>query len=371
MKHEDMRNAFGEIDPAFERRALLTIERLTSKEEKIVKWKMSYTLIAAALLCLMLAGLAVAAQRTGLFDYLAKDFERSGTVVSEEIETLIERPANATAQNEIAAFTVREALYDGRFVHLLVDAKPMSNDILFIAQDSDISDWMSDLGVAHADSRQKIKEFAEANGKTRYFSVNYGSLDDELWWVFSAECDLAADGTMSMELTCEVASGAPSELPMRIVGILHEHGSEDLIKAQIDFALTAQPVATASSEMPTLFEEMGVRVDSVEMTVSAMVTDVQIRYSVLDKEKWLINDFATSFELLDANGQPIPMDLMSWNDGTFPLDEVDYLWDSVRYVQTTTLAAMPRLPDALTLRGVHDGSALEYQPRTIKLTPNQ
>ncbi len=110
-------SAYGEIPERFDR-CLADALRM---EEKPVKKKRRAVVLIAALLIVLLAATAIAvAGKIGLLDILSQ-FNKGARFASDMVATDIRQTGGDT---ENVRFTVREAIYDGYAVHVLIEAAP-------------------------------------------------------------------------------------------------------------------------------------------------------------------------------------------------------------------------------------------------------
>ena len=84
---------------------------------------MSLSAAIAVTACLILATAALAvANHWGLFDFLNSG--QSGGALPEAAEIVATDPPQEGGEGELASFKLREAVYDGEYVYMVVDATP-------------------------------------------------------------------------------------------------------------------------------------------------------------------------------------------------------------------------------------------------------
>ena len=123
------------------------------------KWSLSAAIALAA--CLIFASAALAAaNHWGLFDFL-NQWRDAGTL-PEAAQIVVTDPPQAGGEGALASFRLREAVYDGEYAYLVVDATP-AEGLLLLGPDALPPDGMRSL--TQDDSiALTIGEYAEANG---------------------------------------------------------------------------------------------------------------------------------------------------------------------------------------------------------------
>ena len=170
---DELRHAFPEPDERFQACVRRTLDALAQEDAQKERLPMKRThlrvgvLVAVAVLLLSTIGVAAASLRYGVFDFLrgadgspAALPEASALVQTEVPQTAVTQAGAPAAET---AFSLREAVYDGGAVHMVVEARPASEEVLLIGPDCLLTDPVSDLGVSGEES---IAEYAAANGKT-------------------------------------------------------------------------------------------------------------------------------------------------------------------------------------------------------------
>ena len=380
MKNQDMKHAFGQIDPAFERRALQTLDRLNRQEETKVKKKASFSLVMVAVMLVAMAGLAYAASHMGIADYLRDRLGLTDTQRA-EIEKRVELPEQQiiSNRNEYAQFNVKEALFDGKQVRMLLEVIP-NDDVMIIMTDSMVTDSMSDLGPAFKGNEQTIEDYAKEHGKTKIFGVNASTVDMDDLFMSSFDFNLQENGTMHVYIGSDAMNNPPTTLPIKLSCILHEpafvsEAQENIIVVKvgedgdvatvgdiqgdiiftseendevtvgytepksaeetmleesnephemplppaecvIEFTLNSEPIsARAFHREPYVFEQTGVQVDEIRVKDSGILTYIDVFFRVVDEQKY--NDINMPiFRVNSIDGDPIALDDMVDAGGT-------------------------------------------------------
>lgn len=227
---DELRHAFPEPDERFQACVRRTLDALAQEDAQKERLPMKRThlrvgvLIAVAVLLLSTIGVAAASLRYGVFDFLrgadgspAALPEASALVQTEIPQTEVTQAGAPAAET---AFSLREAVYDGGAVHMVVEARPASDEVLLIGPDCLLTDPVSDLGISGEES---IAEYAAANGKTEIRSVQIvdtGAATGGEGVVQSLEYRLEGDGTLVFIASGSVADGAAT-LPVDLVCITY------------------------------------------------------------------------------------------------------------------------------------------------------
>ena len=160
MKKRDFRAAFGKPDADFVSCVQYTLRRLREEEERPMKRKLSLSAAIAVAACLIVATAALAAaSHWGLFDFLNQGGD-SGAL-PEAAEIVATDPPQEGGEGELASFKLREAVYDGEYVYMVVDATP-ADGILLLGPGLLPPDAMRDLTKEDSDA-MTIGEYAGEN----------------------------------------------------------------------------------------------------------------------------------------------------------------------------------------------------------------
>jgi hypothetical protein len=161
MNQRNFRSAFGAPDPAFVRAVRRTALELTKREEPVMRRKLRVSLLVAVLIVLLLAAVAfAAANHWGVLDFF-KLYEQPIQPM-ESAKDMISTNLGCD-ENAKLRMTVREALYDGAVVRVVVEVAPKQCSNLLL-----VDPWSSlelDSGDGAGDS---WREKAKASGKTLY-----------------------------------------------------------------------------------------------------------------------------------------------------------------------------------------------------------
>ena len=146
MTKQEWENAFGSVPETFERMVARQLRK--NEEEQPVKKIKLVTVVAAACVIVLIGAIAYAAvTQWDLQSYGKRWF---GTEITEAGRQALQtmKPGAYTAENDDVTVTVREALYDGRTLHVMVAAMPKHLDkTLLMPLDSLVDDPVCNLGL--------------------------------------------------------------------------------------------------------------------------------------------------------------------------------------------------------------------------------
>ena len=388
--HEDMQAV--RVSPALRRR---TLEAMRGKEVIQVKKKISMALVFALVAILLCTAALAAANRAGLLDSL------SGIP-----RTFLPADASDYVESDVASFSqedvhvnIRELFYDGRTARIVLDIVPHHSGALLLAPDSAVQDSWQNLitlpgeAVDEADTRTILDVYQEEeNGYTSMFLVSVGTQDEadgsgSGWREFVLE----EDGT----LVCFIEETFQQDQPERDVTLTVFLTPYDDAAAQFDeqsCRRASMPLSLVSSAQETpdaaqasvpedcfvsteavLYEDIGVRVDRVLMTVKPLEIYYSIEYTVVDREAYALTDDGLLFEFIDPDA---PAEKEPWEqrlaegpgggEGAFPLDgDLD---TAVHYRQEGTLA-LDEQADRYLLRAYDCWSKQRFDTHTFSMRP--
>ena len=390
MKKRDFRTAFGKPDADFVSCVQNTLRRLR-EEERPMKRKLSLSAAIAVAACLIVATAALAAaSHWGLFDFLNQGGD-SGAL-PEAAEIVATDPPQEGGAGKLASFRLREAVYDGEYVYMVVDATP-ADGILLLGPGLLPPDAMRDLTKEDSDA-MTIGEYAEANdlqmaivGISTAAAVE-GAEDI----VTSMDWHLEADGTLVFMLSGEAPRGAGDAFETTLLcsvtplvsaaegeGIIMQYFEEDgeepvskyigyavdeshIQRSELAFALSAaEPSATRTYDLDAAYPDCGVRVERVTFEPSPMALYYEIRFTITDEAAYAATEDGVQFEFLDANGERLP-------DGATMSGQTAAQADG-SFVQSGSLAAQSDLSQIAALRAFNCWTKERYESHELTLEP--
>ena len=358
----DLRNAFGQADEGFVDNVYHTLAGMQVNRDRKPAKKIYFSLVAVIVIfCILSAGTALALTNTwGILDFLSG--RRNDVKVLPEASNIVQKDVSQKgSQTEFAAFTVREAVFDGQNVYIVVDVKPSSPGYLLLGSDASPSDPIGNMGPLFSNKTGTISDYARENNKEMVntsvvISGVNGSgdflLEDDGTLVYMLNGGYNDDSTASdIKLTCVAAPFVSRDGTLSI---------DELNKKATTLSVTLKNSGTqdtVTSTAPTVYSDCGVRVDKVTLTGSAMAIYAEIEFTVIDKEKYTETDGGLWFEFLDENGQRLP-------DGASSSGSVETV-DVNHYIQKVSLQASKTLPSEIILRGYNCWEKNRYEAHTF------
>lgn len=378
---KDFETMFEPADVGFEEAVQRGLRDVRKREATRRGGKVRTGVLIAAFFCALLAAAALAATfRWGVLDFVTGKTGGDTKVLPEA--TALVRDAAAVPQTgghlPSANFSVRQAVYDGSQVYLVVAVKPRGDDALLVDHWTVPTDSVASLGTVYQGHAGSISDYAKENGKARILCAQI--IDDmQNNWSATAQTGTAeADGTLAILLS-GAYEGEASELSLSLPCSLapfvqdgqgewalnwnaEEFGILDLkITRETGTAVKKRSVAAAE------FPGAGVRVDAVTLTATPMAVYYQIEYTVIDVKKYAMTGYAT-FAFLDKNGDILPFGAAE--SGGYEPEAVPEPGSpaGTRSTQRGSLNAMAVLPDSVTLAAYDTmGVGTYYGAQEIKM----
>lgn len=369
-KKEDFLRAIGSADPRFEQTLHHTLEKMRRDEEEKPVKKIHLS-VALVLVIILIAAVAVAAvTQWGVLDFVTN--RSSGQVLPDAPELVQQSIPQQGGHTEAAAFSLREAVFDGKELYVVIAVKPADDDVLLLGADALPSDPAGNMGPLFEGEQQTIMDWAGQNEKNRLLHTNiydtlqmqgieghFGSMDHvleadgTLVYMLSGACETLEE-SLPVSLICSVT-------PFADISAGDELDIDSAEETNLSFELRIKQAADAVvSQSPVTFADCGVRVDSLTLSGTAMAVHVRIVFTITDEAAYAKTGDSLWFECLDADGNTYPDgpsggSVSAEADGTL--------------VQEVTLAAMEKLPERMTLRGYNVWEKNRYEAHEILLTP--
>ncbi|KNY30100.1 hypothetical protein [Pseudobacteroides cellulosolvens] len=358
---KELKNAFGQADDVFVNNVYHTLTDIQSNKDRKPVKKTYFRLAGViAIVCILCAGTALAFNNTwGILDFLSG--RRADVKVLPEASDIVQKDISQKgSQTEFAAFTVREAVFDGQNIYIVVDVVPSGSDYLLLGPDAYPYDPSKNLGPLFSGKTGTIADYArESNKEMMQTSVGISGSNCSIDYL------LEEDGT----LVCMISSRFTGdsnvtdvELECVAVPFVIENGkyTRDMDRRK-DTTLSATlkntgTQGTVASKEPAVFRDGGVRVDKITLKSSAMSTYAEIEFTVIDAEKYAETD-GILFEFLDIYGERIPSGAAS-GGGIESIDDM-------HYIEKVSLQAMEKLPSEVILRGYSYLDKNRYETHTF------
>ncbi|MDR2902928.1 MAG: hypothetical protein LBU77_00225 [Clostridiales bacterium] len=358
----DLKNAFGKADDGFEQNVYRTLANLEEREETTPMKKASLRLIVtvAAVFCVLTTTVFAMSNAWGVMDFL--NGRIAGVEVPPDAAEIVQTNLpQEGGEAEAAVLSIREAVYDGRNIYIVVTAKPTDPSYLLLGAAMP-SDPVGNLGPQFQNEVGTIAEYAKKNGKTPLrVDVSLQSMNH------TNDSILEADGTLAYMMNGDYISDE-TQLPLTVdysIAPFDKNGlvnMEEVQKNTLTATLQSSGTqGTVASTSTAEYTDCGVRVDKVTLTGSPMSIYAEIEYTVIDKEKFAATDDGLWFEFIDENGDRLP-DGAAGGDSIKPIDE-----SRERFIQTWSLRAAETLPSEITLRGYNCWDKNRYEAHSFAM----
>ena len=356
-----------------------------------MKRKLRLSAAIAVAACLIVATAAfAAASHWGLFDFL--DQGRDSGVLPEAAEIVATDPPQQGGEGELASFKLREAVYDGEYVYMVVDATP-ADGLLLLGPGLLPPDAMRDL-TKNASDAMTIGEYAGENGlQMAIVGISTAAAAEGVEdAITSFDWRLEADGTLVFMLSGEAPQGAGDAFETTLLcsvtplvsaaegeGITMQYFEEDgeepvskyigydvdeahIQRSELAFALSAaEPSEARAYDVDAAYPGCGVRVERVTFEPSPMALYYEIRFAITDEAAYAATEDGVQFEFLDANGERLP-------DGATMIGQTAAQADG-SLVQSGSLSAQSDLSQIAALRAFNCWTKERYESHELTLEP--
>ena len=367
---KELQRVFGEADPGFVNAVHRSLDAIQKEEEERHMKKFRLGLVIA-LACLLLATAAfAAANQWGVLDFISA---RQGVQTLPEAQELVQRDfPQADARTDDVAFTVREAIFDGDHLYVVIAVNARHDDVLLMGLDCFPDDPASDLLGEEKAGNLTLLDWAIQNGKTSLFRISVyddGAALGKPDFMDNIDFVMEDDGTLVYMLSGTYKGD--EETPTIYLNCASIPFTQDemldMEKRQIvQFSLTlpaaqTSPDGRVQSTAPALYTDCGVQVERITLTPTPMAIYCEIEFSVVDETAYAATDDGLWFEFIDENGERLPDGAMS--GGIERIDEPD----GTRFIQKDSLQAMKTLPKQIILRGYNCWEKNRYETHTFEM----
>lgn len=371
----DFKRALGSADPDFVACINQTLTKLQINEEEKPMKKISTSFILVMVLLSIATMAFAAASQWGIFEFI-QDRGNENAILPEASELIQYDSSQQVGQTDSASFSLREAIFDGQQLYMVIAVKPTDPNTLLLGCDNLPSDGVSNMGPDYKDLPMAIMDYAYKNNKTTLLHTNVYDAAirvGEAGFFESAQSILEEDGTLVYMLQGPYTSEQKTlevNLLCQVIPYVDitENDVLDTDKTQVtelSFVLeTAEVRNVVVSEEATIFEDCGVRIDQITLTGTAMSTHIEVEFTVVDEAAYALTDDGLWFEFLDEKGEPISPGF----GGNGSISEVEGTEANERkFSQKGTFVAMEKLPDTLTVRGFNCWEKNRYETHEFDL----
>ena len=408
MKNDQVTNAMREamhsvhVSPRLRAR---TLYAMRGKQERSYQMKRKISVVmACALIGVMLVTVALAvANHTGVLDFI----KRYDVTLPENATDYVQTDV-ASAESDGLHAAVREAIYDGRRLRMVVDLSMDGEKPLLTAMDCALNDPWTFLNRTAANTEAlTVLDAYRVDGYTELYylstSISDGAEEDTMN-SYSGDFTLQEDGT----LTCYYEICFMDDLPQRSLtfstqalpyveadgetqpdsgangdsaadnasgnaAVEEEIGMKldrdhPCAKVDVSFDLTATEITEERyvSDAPVEYESIGVRVDQVVMTVKPLEIDYVISYTITDPEKYAVTDEGLWFEFIDPNSTEAEPSAQRLKAGVTAMDTAGNQ-DLTKVQEQDGSLALSELRDTYTMRAYECWNKQRFETHEIHM----
>ena len=329
--------------------------RLAAKEERPVTSKKFVAIVLAVMLALT-ASVGIAAE-LGMFDFLAR---KMGQTVLPGANDLVHNDI-AHGETDHVIYTIKQAVYDGKSVSLLVEMRAKDEETMLIGpawmMEDRIGWYIYDTEEEALADPRTITDYAAEKGYTRFVEpslsfIGYGwsSVDE---WV---------DNTLTV-LYSFPAEGDTITIPFEYFSCecsLTERSNFQRVPDSITLKASTKPLWEVSSNESFDAPGFGVRVDSVSIIGTVVQSYWTINYTVTDVET--AYNLGWNFNLLDMNKDYLPRGVLGGGGGDLPTE----IGQQLSYTGSFGPTEQPPEQLMILLRNWDDYDLNNYFPITLK-----
>jgi hypothetical protein len=296
-----------------------------------------------------------AATRWGVFSFLEYGYDKQMPPEAKDaLQTNVPQTGGGEAD---VAFKIREALYDGNQLHIIIEARPKDAGKFFLMGfDQMPDDLVSNAGPLYEGDERTFKQAAAEDGKS-LISIGMGIEANGSHMDGSADCLMEEDGTLVINLSGPLSMKGET-VPLTCVYSISKWIDEkpsagQTVRGEFTFELKADTNRTQKQfSGPVAIEKTGVTVDKILLTRTDAGVYAELTFTIspdaTEAEAASARD-GLWFEYLDDNGQHIDLGTSSQGsiDGVMLPDGTK---SDTQFVQTESLDLI-ELPDSVTVRG--------------------
>jgi hypothetical protein len=356
MSSKDWKAAFGPTPEAFKQKISFTLQKV--EEGKPVKKIKAATVAAIALVILFLAAVAyAAATQWGLFSFLEY---RYGVKMPPEAQSALNTniPQTGGEKDADVTFKVREALYDGVQLHLIVEARSRDpQKILLMSFSASPDDAIASSGPVYQGDTRTYLQVAAQEGKRLMDAVVGVKVNGDP--VISEYDSLAEeDGTMVIHMSGPLAADAQTiRLDCHYTLTEWKDGhtplTDQIVRGQFSCDLPVSASRTQEQYSgPVAIDQTGVTVDKIVLTKTDAGVYAELTFSLTPEATEAEIAQARDglwFEYLDEQGRRIEAGTTA-EGGIDGLTLPDGTKSDTSFVQTESLN-LTALPGSVTVRG--------------------
>jgi len=321
---------------------------------------------AVAIICILTIGTATALALTntwGIMDFLTNR-QHNVEVLPDATNIIQTEILQDGGEAGLATFSVREAVFDGLNVYIVVEVKPARQNYLLLGPDTMLSDPISEMGPLYEGISDTVDEYANKNDMIP-IRTGISFMADSISIDFLRE----ADGTLVYMLNSRYIDGNPQvTLDLNCITVQFVNGEYDMEDIQREtLTVTFQNIGTLDSVISVStadYADCGLRVDKVTLIRTPMEIYAEIEYTVTDFDKFAEVGGNIRFEFIDENGERLPAGASTGDSGVMLFNEDR---DYPRYKHSESFRATTEMPSEIILRAFNWESKDRYEAHTFEV----
>lgn len=341
---EDFRREFPETEEGFKDHVYSVLQSVHDKKRRAhmrIKPIAAFVLI---MLMMMSVGIAATVEKWSLFDSVPDSW-----ITADEDETAQMKASFEPVQidGRLADVTVREAIYDGFGLYLVIDVRP-ANPAVFLMPDDNME--LTDAASSVASFFPKdvtLEEHIKTLGYTKVYRVDV--MSRLLGTVFPASMKMSDDGTFTFfyrQRLMEEQDMMQPEITTNLMVHIKEYSDErvnngstirEYISSELPLKVQPMIVAKGSADGEShVFENSGWRMSHVRIYKTLLTTYLIADVEVVDQEKFDNRHMKYTVFAVDEDGNRL-------KSGYFNLYGImqDYHTDEYYYSSTHALNELP------------------------------
>lgn len=332
----DFRREFPEAEEGFQEAEYQALMRLHEKKRRLhIRFK---PVIAFVLMLMMLmsAGVAATVEKWSLFDSVPESWRTATDAERVQMKCSFTPIA---VDGSLVDVTIREAIYDGYGVYLVVDIRPKNPEVFLIPYDNADIDDPAGVVVSSFPEDMTLEEHIRALGYKQIYRVDIMTGLPGMF--FPATMELNDDGSFAFfyrQRLDQTQNLQQPSLTFEFVANLMS-GSTFLDHLNADMTLTAQPLVEAKVSMAGeahVFANSGLRLTNVQVHRTILTTYVTAEVEVIDQARFENRYKQYFLSVCDSNGNNV-------KSGYFNLIAIgqDDVTGEYQYTCTLSLSALP------------------------------
>ncbi|MBQ7851130.1 MAG: hypothetical protein IJ343_15500 [Clostridia bacterium] len=341
---KDFRREFPDMTAGFLEAANRTLATL-DEHRRDRRMKIRPVLVFVTVLVLLMgAGVAATWERWSLDDFIPT---RRITATEDEWSSMLSAFEPVTAGCAVADVTVREAIFDGYALYIIVDVRSKDESRFFLPEDSDM-DTPAYQAARGLPKDMTLREYIVSRGYRQTYEVRLFTSTKGM--TFMPEMALNEDGTMTFYLRQRMHyGGVPTEqLEMTLNVTMSETAGSGFYSTKIPLTIRTLPVLEEAVSLAGdrhEFSNIGAALTNLRLIRTPLSTYITVDAEVTDEDAFAAHARNYVIRFADADGRqydPGPFNLAGFMQDPTGREQRGPLY----YMATLTLSS---LPDTITV----------------------